>query len=73
MARHEKLLSALSPPVSREEARELVKLFGSDDCFGLAWTLLHLIETTPGGVHSVLTDAPKNEWTELMKARAARK
>lgn len=38
-------LNAIVPPVNDEEARALVELFGPDECFGAAWSLLHLIET----------------------------
>jgi hypothetical protein len=34
-------LSQVQTPVRDEEACALVKLLGPDDCFGLAWTLLH--------------------------------
>ena len=38
-------LKAIVPPITDEEARVLVDLFGPDECFGAAWSLLHLIET----------------------------
>ena len=44
---YERAMESIAPPVTQEEAVELVKLFGQDDCYGLAWTLLHLIETAP--------------------------
>ena len=47
---HEWLLSHITPPVSDDEARGLVGLFGpdgGDSCYLLAWRLLHLIETAP--------------------------
>ena len=37
-------LSRISSPVSAEEASALMKSFGSHGCFGLSWTLLHLVE-----------------------------
>jgi hypothetical protein len=65
-------LSRVTPPVSDEEARSLVRLFGPDECYGLAWTLLHLIETAPGWpLHDCLKDA-RNEWTERLRLRAER-
>ncbi|MDX2851185.1 hypothetical protein [Actinacidiphila glaucinigra] len=30
-----------------EEAHALAGCFGDDECFGVAWVLLHLIETAP--------------------------
>ncbi|MFI7333260.1 hypothetical protein [Micromonospora aurantiaca (nom. illeg.)] len=43
----EQLLHAITPPVTNEEARLLTTCFGNDNCFGLAWTLLHLAESAP--------------------------
>lgn len=40
-------LRAIPAPVSNEEAAILTELFGPDECFGVAWSLLHLIETAP--------------------------
>ena len=39
---------AITRPVSNEEARALVSLFGTDGCFGLASSIVHLVETAPG-------------------------
>jgi hypothetical protein len=63
-------LDAILRPVTGEEARALVGCFGPDDCYGLAWTLLHLIETGP---NPVLTGRPApdaNEWLHRLWARA---
>jgi len=38
------LLTRIAPPVTGEEAMTLLSCFGPDEAFGLAWTLLHLIE-----------------------------
>ena len=48
LAKQEALLRAITKPLSDDEARELVKLFGPDECFGLAWVLVHLVESAPG-------------------------
>jgi hypothetical protein len=46
---YQQLLDGLQPPVSDAEAQVLTGLFPpDDDCYGLAWTLVHLIETAPG-------------------------
>ncbi|MEU4153276.1 hypothetical protein [Streptomyces sp. NPDC026659] len=41
------LLGLIERPVTDEEARALADCFGDDECFGVAWVLLHLIETAP--------------------------
>lgn len=69
---YESFLSRVTPPVSDEEARSLVRLFGPDDCYGLAWTLLHLIESAPGWPLLDCLKDTSNEWTERLRLRAER-
>lgn len=70
---YESLLSSITPPLSDAEARSLVPLFGPDECYGLAWTLLHLIETAPGWpLHDCLQDT-HNPWRERLRLRAERR
>ena len=57
-------------PVTDEEACALVKLFGSDDCVGLAWTLLHLIETAPGWPIESALIGLEGEWIRRLRERA---
>jgi hypothetical protein len=64
-------LANILPPVSREEAAQLASAFGPDECFGLAWTLLHLIESAPGGAPLALIQKD-NEWVRLLHERAER-
>jgi hypothetical protein len=58
-------LHAIEQPVADEEATLLATCFGDDNCFGLAWTLLHLIETAPTPL--VMSEPPEgsNEWIIL--------
>jgi len=70
---YESLLSSVTPPISDAEARSLVHLFGPDECYGLAWTLLHLIETAPGWLlHDCLQDT-NNPWHDRLRLRAERR
>lgn len=62
------LLNKIAPPITAEEARSLVESFGPDDCFGLAWTLLHLIETAPDGWLDRRPDDDANEWKRRLWA-----
>ena len=41
----ETLVRQLVLPATEEEARAVIGLFGSDSLFGLAWALLHFIES----------------------------
>lgn len=65
------LLTAVQQPVSDEEACVLVRLFGSDECFGLAWSLIHLIETAPGWPIFGCLSGLENEWIDKLKERAS--
>jgi hypothetical protein len=57
--------------VSNDDARVLVRLFGPDDCFGLAWTLVHLIETAPNWPLEDCLVVTENEWIKVLKQRLA--
>ncbi|MPY56794.1 hypothetical protein [Streptomyces spongiae] len=65
----QRLLERVPKPVTDEEARALATLFGPDNCFGLAWTLLHLIETAPGAGTARYTERLDNEWVQMLNAR----
>jgi hypothetical protein len=70
---HQERLERIVAPLSDEEAELLVGMFGPDDCFGLAWSLLHLIETAPGGCPiKQKPTSSDNEWVRDMWARYAR-
>lgn len=66
------LLMKIEAPVSREEAIRLATAFGPDECFGLAWTLIHLIETAPGGAPLDVIPESDNEWILLLQERHGR-
>lgn len=71
--RHEEVLMRIGAPVSDEEARVLVRLFGTDDYYGLAWVLLHLIETTPGWpLEDCIASMDPGEWQQRLRERARR-
>ncbi|MER5498633.1 MULTISPECIES: hypothetical protein [unclassified Streptomyces] len=63
-------LEVIPKPVTGEEARALVACFGLDDCYGVAWTLLHLIETGPNPVLATDPGPDANEWHQRLFLRA---
>jgi hypothetical protein len=67
--RTQRLLERVIAPVSDAEAQLLAGIFGPDNCFGLSWTLLHLIETAPGARNADYSDHAENDWVKLLKAR----
>lgn len=65
--RRVKQLEAISEPVTTDEAQALAGCFGPDDCYGVAWTLLHLIETGPGPLPAVQLPGPDtDEWQHTL-------
>jgi hypothetical protein len=68
VAEREAILAAIEPPLSDEEACALASLFGPDDCFELAWVLVHLIESAPGWpLAACMPTEPM--WNDVMTAR----
>ncbi|RYD90798.1 MAG: alpha/beta hydrolase, partial [Sphingobacteriales bacterium] len=41
------IIQGITKPLTLEESVALARLLGNDYCFGLAWTVIHLIETAP--------------------------
>jgi len=68
----EALLRSVVRPVSDEEARALVPLFRKDSCNGLAWTVIHLVETAPGWPLADCLVDQSSEWHALLRTRAVR-
>ena len=59
--------------VTDAEAAELVRLFPRDgtDSYGVAWTLVHIVESAPSGpLDEAIADA-SGPWPELLKQRAS--
>ncbi|MGW4470902.1 hypothetical protein ACWENQ_14620 [Nonomuraea sp. NPDC004354] len=68
--RRDRQLRAILAPVTAEEAKALAACFGPDDCYGVSWTLLHLIETGPNPVLTARPAADANEWHQRLWIRA---
>jgi hypothetical protein len=74
LERFESLLASVESdsadnPLTVEEVKALIGLFGPDDAHGVAWSLLHLIEKAPDWpVDECLYDSSQ-EWTGLLKTR----
>ena len=65
----ERLIDAIEAPLTDQEAEALLACFGSDVCFGLAWSLLHLIETSPTAFPPVEPETTANPWVRLLWER----
>ncbi|MDV5143340.1 hypothetical protein R1T08_03220 [Streptomyces sp. SBC-4] len=65
--RRNKQLVAVSRPFTAEEAHALAAGFGPDDCYGVTWSLAHLIETGPGPVPRVTRPGSSSgEWQHTL-------
>ena len=64
-------IARISRPVSDKEARALVGCFGRDDCFGLAWELVHTVETSPGWPLADALEGNDGPWTALLRERCS--
>jgi hypothetical protein len=58
--------------VTDDEARALLGLLpeGDSDSFGVAWTLVHVIESAPGWPLRDVLDHAHGPWPDLLRARA---
>ncbi|MBL8507561.1 hypothetical protein [Chitinimonas sp. JJ19] len=70
IAKHQVALQSVVAPLSDGKARAMVALFGDDGCFGLAWSRLHLLETSPGWPLTDILTNTKNEWVVRLRQRA---
>lgn len=67
----EALLEKVRVPISDDDACALVQLLcpDGDSCFGLAWTLVHLIETAPGWPIKEALNGLDGEWIDRLRLR----
>lgn len=65
----QRTLETVAPPIDNEEAKALCTLFGVDECFGAAWTLVHLIETSPTLPDDIRAPAGAEYWVEMLRDR----
>lgn len=66
----EAAIQRVQPPLQDSEAEVLLALFGEDGCFGLAWSLVHLIESAPGWPLEDARLRLSNPWIKLLLERA---
>jgi hypothetical protein len=71
LQRFEEVFRRIRRPLTDDEARALTNCFGADDCFGLAWSLLHAIETAPGWPLVDALQEARNDWIATLRQRAS--
>ncbi len=72
LERVEELYRAIAKPITDDEARVLIELFGPDGCYGVASSFMHLIETAPGWPLRDCLQELNNEWKIELRDRAIR-
>jgi hypothetical protein len=69
LEKYQQLLLSIEKPVTDDEADILAGVFGVDDCFGLAWTLVHLIETAHKWSAENYSGNADDEWVKRLRDR----
>lgn len=65
----ERALAGIHPPLTDDEAEALLAMFhdeGAEDGFGMAWSLVHLIETSPTPMPRHDAGPAAGEWLRLL-------
>ncbi len=71
LQRLEEVFLRIRTPLTDDEARALTVCFGTDDCFGVASSLLHAIETAPGWPLADILGDTDNEWIERLREHSS--
>src|SRR5512145_3228703 len=72
LKKYESQLLKVQPPITDDEARALVTLFGPDSCYGTAWTMVNLIETSPGWPLVDLLQNTEDDWIRILFSRSTK-
>src|SRR5258708_1889066 len=69
---YEQLIREVHPPLSDDEAALLMEILRADDddTYGLAWSLIHLIESARGRPLDICLTANQGEWIQILRQRA---
>jgi len=63
-------VSSIVGPLTDDEATAIVAIFGVDDFFGIAWSILHLVETAPHWPIKECLSRTDNPWIRILTERA---
>ena len=69
LEKYESLIAKITLPLDNEDALVLIGLLGPDDCFGLAWTIIHLVETAPDWPIDQRFEGLDAYWVGVLKER----
>ncbi|MGN6302608.1 MAG: hypothetical protein ACTHN8_16120 [Angustibacter sp.] len=65
-------IDAVSPPLTAQERRALIPVLGGpseDSVYGVAWGVLHLLETAPDDGWQERLDTAASPWFDLLLVR----
>jgi hypothetical protein len=62
----------LQAPASLDEANGLLSVLGGDECYGLAWAIVHFIESAPDWVRGANLETVSPFWQEILDGRIQR-
>ncbi len=66
----EQAVGSIIGPLTDDEAVAIVAIFGVDDFFGIAWSILHLVETAPHWPIKESLSRIDNPWITILIERA---
>jgi len=70
--KYQEVFEKISLPITNDEALVLAEIFGDDDCFDMAWTILHLIETAPNWPLENALQLMNKKWASVCRSRIQR-
>jgi len=69
----EHLLDTISPPLNYEEASVLVSLIPDGSCYGLEWSMIHLVESCDIIDRNLIDLCQSLDWREVLMERLKNK
>ena len=72
LEQYDALLQRLVDPLTATHAEVLAGLFPQSECFGMEWTLVHLLENSGGWPSAALAAVNSERWREVLVERLNR-
>jgi hypothetical protein len=69
LERYDDLLRRLVEPLHATDAEVVAGLFPQSACFGMEWTLVHLLENSEGWPSTALQAVNSARWSEVLSTR----
>jgi hypothetical protein len=69
LEQYDDLLQRLVEPLSASEAEVVAGVFPQSACFGMEWTLVHLLENSEGWPSGALDAVNSERWRQVLAKR----